>query len=82
MRRLALGIVGLAAAAATTGCIGVDAGDRSCQIRYPREVVAVGNDVYVVNTKTGEAKKVDLSSATAFVQPKTPKATVTAGESE
>ena len=70
MRRLMLGVIGLAMAAATTGCLGISAQDnRKWGKATDSQVVTVQGEVYVVNKKTGEARKVDLSAAKAYEKP-------------
>jgi len=68
MRRLMLGVIGLAMAT-TTGCLAVSAKDNNVQVpEGDTAVVAVQGDVYVVNKKTGCARKIDLSTATTYKQ--------------
>ena len=70
MRRLMLGVIGLAMAVATTGCVAVSAKDNNVQVpEGETQVVAVQGDVYVVNKKTGRVRKIDLSTATAYERP-------------
>jgi len=77
MQRWTMRLMGLAMAVAMTGCIGVAASDNSRVVKGANDQIAVvGNDVYVINTKTGESKKVDLTAATAYVEPS--ESTVTA----
>lgn len=71
MRRLMLGVIGLAMLA-TTGCLAVSAKEN--QISVPAgdtEVVAVDDHVYMVNKETGEIRELDLSQAKPY-QPAKP----------
>ena len=70
MRRLILGVIGLAMAAVTTGCLGISAQDnRKWGPSTDSQVVTVQGQVYVVNKKTGAVRKVDLSAAETYKEP-------------
>ena len=70
MRRLMLCVIGLAMAAATTGCLGITAQDnRKWGKAGNSEVVTVQGEVYVINKMTGQARKVDLSAAKPYETP-------------
>ena len=66
MRRVILGVLGLAMMATAGGCIGIAATDNSQEIRGGSEVVTVEGRVYVINKQTGEARLVDLASAKPY----------------
>lgn len=61
MRRTAWVVLGLALA--STGCLAVSATDNSKGWRSSKEVVAVGDQVYIVDTRTGQVNRVDLEKA-------------------
>jgi len=70
MRRLMLCVIGLAMAAATTGCLGISAQDnRKWGEAGNSQVVTVQGEVYVVNKRTGQARKVDLAAAKPYEKP-------------
>lgn len=68
MRRIALGVAGLALSAACSGCMAVSATDNSKGWKTSKDVVAVGNEVYIVDTRTGHAQRVDLTKAEPCIE--------------
>lgn len=69
MKKMIFSIVGLAALTAATGCMAVSATDNSRGVKSTREVVAIGNEVYIVDTRTGDVRKLDISNARPFSTP-------------
>ncbi len=49
--------------ASISGCMAVSATDNSKGIRTDSEVVVVNDEVYLVNKRTCEARKIDLTCA-------------------
>jgi hypothetical protein len=68
MKRMLFSILGIAAITTATGCMAVSATDNSRGVRSNSEVVAVGNDVYLVDKRTGEVRKLDISNAKPFTE--------------
>lgn len=66
MLRKTLATLTLAALTTSTGCMAVSATDNSRGVKNQCQVVAVGNDVFLINTRTGEARKIDVSRAQPF----------------
>lgn len=63
MRRFVLSLVVATLGLAGTGRLAVSATDQSNGIKQTHQVVAVGNKVYVVNIRTGEASEIDITHA-------------------
>ncbi len=51
-------------ASANLGCMAVSASDHSRGVKDRHQVVAVGDKVYIIDTKTGDAREVDLAKST------------------
>ncbi len=66
MKAVKVGLFGIAAAMASTGCMAVSATDNSRGVRHSQQVVAVGDNVYLIDIKTGNARKIDLENAQPF----------------
>ena len=62
MKRL-LCLILFVVGSANVGCMAVSASDNSRGVKDHQQVVAVGNKVYIVDTKTGEAREVDLKKS-------------------
>lgn len=63
MKRIFLSLALGALTLAGSGCLAVSATDQSRGIKQTHQVVAVGNKVYLVNIRTGEASEIDVSNA-------------------
>lgn len=63
MKRLALSIVAAGLVISGSGCLAVSATDQSRGVKQTHQVVAVGNKVYLVDIRTGEANEIDISNA-------------------
>ncbi|HPF41054.1 MAG TPA: hypothetical protein P5081_14590 [Phycisphaerae bacterium] len=63
MKRFTLSLALLALTLAGSGCLAVSATDQSRGVKQTHQVVAVGNKVYLVNIRTGEASEIDVTKA-------------------
>jgi hypothetical protein len=46
-----------------SGCMAISAADNSRAVKDRHQVVAVNNRVYLIDTRTGEAREIDLKEA-------------------
>ena len=63
MKRFTFFLALIALTLAGSGCLAVSATDHSRGVTQTHQVVAVGNKVYLVNTRTGAASEIDVSKA-------------------
>lgn len=63
MKRFTFSLALVALTIAGSGCLAVSATDQSRGVKQTHQVVAVGNKVYLVNIRTGEASEIDVSKA-------------------
>ncbi|MCA9256690.1 MAG: hypothetical protein KDA33_13670 [Phycisphaerales bacterium] len=63
MKRITLSLALHALTLAGSGCLAVSATDQSRGVKQTHQVVAVGNKVYLVNIRTGEASEIDVTKA-------------------
>lgn len=73
MRRIVLSLAMAGFAVAGSGCLAVSATDQSRGVKQTHQVVAVGNKVYLVNIRTGEASEIDITHAKPLQKPDTMK---------
>ena len=67
MRRIMLGAIAGAMLIGSGGCVALSA--KNNRFGSDGEVVAVDGHVYLIDTRSGAAREIDLSAATPFVPP-------------
>lgn len=63
MKRVWLGMAAVALAISGSGCMAISASDHSRGMKDRHQVVAVNNRVYLIDTRTGEAREINLKEA-------------------
>ena len=79
MKRIFLTVAALALVVSGSGCMAISAADNSRAVKDRHQVVAVNNRVYLIDTRTGEAREINLKEAKPLNMNSTP-ATTSAGD--